>query len=246
MTGPVKINTIIILLVLVISCHTQPKEVQICNLTVTFDSTFNKSLFENIYLVSGNDTLYAKGKNYGQVKNKLTIKLDSIPTKEYILIISDIFHKEQRQKLHLTHDTVISISNRHRYESVQIIPLAELEKADTIQFVNSHSGCSYHIESFLLVTKDSVCLLEPIRIKFGNRVLYNRFVPKTVSKGIVKGLFYLQLKSRRYMKSLENKEKPWSTSREEYYILVHNKLFWFNDENRCCEEYYKFKKKFLY
>jgi hypothetical protein len=245
MTGPVKISTIIILLVLVISCHTQPKEVQTCNLTVILDSTFNKPLSENIYLVSGKDTLYAKGKNYRQVKNKLTIKLDSIPTKEYELILSDIFHKVQRQKLHLTHDTVISISNQHRYESVQRIPLADFEKADTIQFIYSRSGCSSHIESFMLVPKDSVCLLEPIRIQFGNRVLYNHYVPKTESKGIVKGLFDLQIKSIKHMKSMKNKENPWSTSRVEYYILVNNQLFKFDDENRCCEEYSKFRKKFL-
>ena len=245
MRSPARISTIIILLMLFISCQKQPKEVQTYNLTVICDSTFNQQTFENIYLVSGKDTLYAKTKNYKQVKNELKIKLDSIPGKQYVLILSDLFHHVQSQKLNLKHDTVIRISNRHKYESVQIIPLSELEKSDTIEFIYSHSGCSSRIESFKLLPKGSVYLVEPVKLRFGNHILFNRYLPKTVSKGIVKGLFDLQVQSRRYMKSFGKSETPWSTSRVEYYILAHNKLFKFDDKNRCCEEYDKFRKKFL-
>ena len=239
-----EISIITIFLTVVISCNKLPKEVHTCNLTIICDSTFNENIYENVYLISGSDTIYVKGKNYRQGKKGIKIKLDSIPSKEYILCLENMFREVQSQKVNLMNDTVISISNRHGYENINIIPLADLENADTIKFIYSSSGCFSHVESFNLIKKDSFYLFEPITIQFGNRLMRTRYVSKTFSNKIVRGLFDLEVDSRKYMISIRNKT-PWQTSRVEYYILVNNKIFMFDDENRCCEEYIKFEKKYI-
>jgi len=221
-----------------------PKKVHTCNLTVICDSTFNEHIYENVYLISNSDTIYVKGENYRQGKTGIEIKLDSIPLKEYILCLENMFREVQSQKVNLMNDTVISISNRHRYENIKIIPLADLEIADTIKFIYSLSGCFSHVESFNLIKKDSYYLFEPKRIQSGKRLMHTRYFLKTVSNKIVNGLFDLELNSRKYMISIWNKA-PWQTNRVEYYILVNNRLFMFDDENRCCEEYNKFENKYI-
>ena len=241
-----EISIITIFLTVVISCNKLHKEVHTCNLTVICDSTFNEHIYENVYLISDSDTIYVKGENYRQGKKGIKIKLDCIPSKEYILCLENMFRVVQSQKVNLMNDTVISISNRHRYENIKIIPIADLVNADTIKFIYSYSGCFSHIEAFNLIKKDSYYLFEPVRIQYGNRLMRTQYVSKTVSNKIVKGLFDLEVHSRKYMKSVKNKKTPWQMSREEYYILVNNKIFMFDDENRCCEEYTKFENKYIY
>jgi len=239
------LSIITIFLTALISCNKQPEAVHYCTLTINCDSTFNEHIYENVYLISDNDTIYVNGKNYRQKKTGIKIKLDSIPSKEYVLCLSDIFRNLQSQKLNLKNDTVIKITNLHRYENCKIIPLADLRKADTIKLFYSYSGCFSHIESFNLIKKNRNYLVEPKRFQFGNRLMYTRYVSKTVSNKIVKGLYDLQMKSRNYMVSVKNKKTPWQMSRQEYYILVNNKIFMFDDKNRSCVEYYKFSKKFI-
>jgi len=239
-----EISIIFIVLTVIISYNKLPKEGHTCNLTVICDSTFNEHIYENVYLISNSDTIYVKGRNYRQGKKGIKIKLDSLPSKEYILCLENMFREVQSQKVNLMNDTVISISNRHRYENIKIIPLADLENADTIKFIYSLSGCISHVESFNLIRKDSYYLFEPIRIQSGNRLMLTRYVSKTVSNKIVNGLFDLELNSRKYMISIRNKT-PWQTNRVEYYILVNKRIFMFDDENRCCEEYTKFEKIYI-
>jgi hypothetical protein len=240
-----EICIIIIILTLVISCKKQPSLVHYCNLTIICDSTFNEHIYENVYLISDNDTIYVNGKNYKRGKMGIIIKFDSVPSKKYVLYFSNIFRDMQSQKLNLMNDTVISISNRHRYENMKIIPLAELLNADTIKLFYSYSGCYSHVESFNFISKNNIYLFEPTRFRFGKRLLYTRFISKTVPEKIVNGLFDLQVKSRKYMALVRNKKTPWKMSRVEYYILANNKVFMFDDENRCCEEFYKFSDKYI-
>jgi len=242
MKQSLKISVIILFTFLLFSCNRKQNiSKEYCNLTINCDNTFRYDLFSNVILTNATDTLNFKMRNHNDSLNTTCFQWDSIKSGEYNLHIQSIFSHEQKEKITLTQDTTLTISNCFVYKKLNLIPIHVLVSADTIEFAYRSTGCSFHFEKYMLVKNNFVYKLTGTYTKNGSPIKIN----KTVSPLIVKKLFALQKKSKKYVKEALKNDKGGSTMRHEFYLLAKNKLFLCDDMNTSCPVYNEFKAQFI-
>ena len=102
-----------------------------------------------------------------------------------------------------------------------------MEKADTIEFAYRSTGCSYHLENYMLVKKGNLYHLTGSYKRNGELIV----IDKIIFHNIIDALNNIETQYR-----IKRQDIRRSTMNHEFFLLVKSKLFYF-DENYSTDYY---------
>lgn len=202
---------------------------------------------EDFYsVIPSNDSLWS----FDSISHAIVFHCDSMPSTEYVLKIKTIFTREKEYPFYLGKDTSFLIGNNLGFKKAELISKDEIRQADSVEFVYTSNGCfhSYYEKSILFRGKGSKSN-DYFLNTTSNTIMKDAqpldFLIK-VSPGIVDSLYLLQCESKeQYDFSIKNGFLNSSTTHHNFYLLVNNKVFQFDDNGSTWTLYDKFKMKYF-
>ena len=188
------------------------------SLTIVCDSSFNKDLFYEFYLITRDDSIRMEKIKYDSLTKTTTLKWDSLRKEEYHFEIISVFQQKSKASFKLNCDTTIRIRNNFKYELNNIISKATLLKSDTVCFTFQTTGCSYGIAIYTLTKNNG-----KYRLKGSKRRGCDP-IDKDVLPEIVNDLYKIQTSCRNH-----KLHEYGSTRAYQFMLLSDKKVFYFDD-----------------
>src|ERR1035437_7544104 len=86
------------------------------SMTIVCDSSFNKDLLYEFYLITRDDTIRMEKIKYDSLTKTTTLKWDSLRKEEYHFEVISVFRQKTETSFSLNSDTTIKISNKYKSE----------------------------------------------------------------------------------------------------------------------------------
>jgi hypothetical protein len=197
-------------------------------LTIVLDTSFHYDIFDSAYVTQENK-VFPNLSAYDTISKTTKYYLDSISSGNYVINIKTIFKDITRLPIFVQADTTIYL--KHLFEPTSLINKAELQNADTIEFVYVSEGCfHFYFEKSILTHNGNDFILKTSSniIQEGDKPIN---IQKKVPSTIIDSLFIFE------SDFIAQKEKIGinnlfftSTTTQRFYLKIKNKVFQLNDQ----------------